>query len=68
MADYPTTPFERAVERAIAQENADPQGLPEEIVTGMERDVLDNPEKYPELHRLLTDPEHRAQRLAEGPR
>lgn len=62
------SPFVCAVDDAIARENEDPQGLPMDVLADMERDILANPEKYPELHRLMTDPEYRAQRLAEGPR
>lgn len=66
MADYPSTPFERAVDHAIAQENADPQGLPENVLAGMESRILAGPDT--ELKRLLTDPAYREQRLREGPR
>lgn len=62
------SPFVKAVDDAIARENEDPQGLPMDVLADMERDILANADKYPELHRLLTDPEHRAQRRAEGPR
>lgn len=68
MDRYPATPLERATDRAIAAENANPRGLPADIMADMEADILANPEKYPEVHRLLTDPAYRAQRRAEGPR
>lgn len=58
----------KATDLAIARENRDPQGLPANIIADMEADILTNPEKYPEVHRLLTDPNYRAQRRAEGPR
>jgi hypothetical protein len=56
MAAYPTTKFERAVSRAIARENAEPQGLPRDVLAEIERDILDHPKKYPELRALLTYP------------
>jgi hypothetical protein len=59
------TRLEKAVDRAIARENSDPQGLPQDVLAGMEADVRSNPEKYPELHRLLTDPEYRERRRRE---
>ena len=59
------SPLVRATDDAIARENEDPQGLDLDTLAGMERDILGNPDKYPELHRLLTDPEYAAQRRAE---
>jgi hypothetical protein len=47
MPTYPTTPFERAVDRAIARENAAPQGLPADVLAGMELDIRANPDRYP---------------------
>lgn len=58
----------RATDQAIARENRDSQGLPADVLTGMEADILANPERYPEIHRLLTDPVYREQRRQEGPR
>jgi hypothetical protein len=60
--------IQRAVDRAIAAENRDPKGLPLATIAAMERDILSNPDKYPEAHRLLTDPAYREQRRKEGPR
>lgn len=51
--NYPETPLDRAVDRAIARENANPKGLPDDIMAGMEADILANPEKYPLLSKLL---------------
>jgi hypothetical protein len=62
------SPLVKATDDAIARENKDPQGLPQDVLADMEADILANADKYPELHRLLTDPEYRAQRRAEGPR
>jgi hypothetical protein len=53
MFSYPTTPFERAVDRAIAEENRDPQGLPADILSGMEADIRANRERYPEINAIL---------------
>lgn len=47
----------RAVDRAIAQENANPKGLPDDIIADMDADIRANPDKYPELHKLLTSKE-----------
>ncbi len=44
----------RALDRAIARENANPQGLPADILAGMEADVLAYPERYPVLSGILT--------------
>jgi hypothetical protein len=46
--------FARVVVRAIARENVNQQGLPPEIMKGMEDDILANPEKYPAVYKLLT--------------
>jgi hypothetical protein len=51
----------RALDRAVARENADPQGLSADVVADMEADVLENPDKYPHLHKLLTDPPARTE-------
>lgn len=42
-----------SLDRAIARENRDPEGLPEDILTGMEDDIRSNPERYPILSALL---------------
>lgn len=59
MPAYPETKFDRAVGHAIARENADPQGLPADILAGMEADIRTSPGRFPLLHRLLTDPGER---------
>ena len=46
----------REMDRAIEEENRDPQGLPAEVFADMEADVRANPERYGLLHKLLTDP------------
>lgn len=56
MTSYPETKLDRAVGRAIARENADPQGLPADILAGMQADILADQDRYPLLHKLLTDP------------
>jgi hypothetical protein len=50
---YPTTPLDRALDRAIAAENADPKGLPADILRGMEADIRANRERYPEINAIL---------------
>jgi hypothetical protein len=52
---YPTTKLDRAVDAAIARENADPQGLPDDILAGMERDIRANPEKYPAITAIFKE-------------
>ena len=45
--------LQREIDRAIAAENANPQGLPADVLAGMEKDILDHPERYPLLSALL---------------
>jgi hypothetical protein len=45
--------LQTAVDRAIASENRDPQGLPADVLAGMEADILANPESYPVLAPIL---------------
>lgn len=50
---YPLTALDRATDRAIARENEDPQGLPADILSGMEADIRANPDNYPILSAML---------------
>lgn len=43
----------REVDRAIAKENAVPQGLPASALRGMEADIRANPERYPLVTAIL---------------
>jgi hypothetical protein len=44
------TNLQREFDRAVARENADPQGLPADILADMEADIMAHPEKYPAIH------------------
>lgn len=43
----------RATDRAIAAENRDPQGLPADILAGMDADIRANPDRYPAINAAL---------------
>lgn len=45
--------LQRALDAAIAAENRDPQGLPADILAGMEADIRANPDKYPAINAVL---------------
>ncbi len=50
------TPLDRAVDKAIADQNAGrPDPFLQETLDGMEGDILVHPEKYPVLHKLLVE-------------
>lgn len=51
------TSLSRELDRAIARENRDPQGLPADVLADMERDVRENPDRYPVLTKLLAERE-----------
>lgn len=43
----------KSLDKAIREENANPQGLPADIMAGMEQDIRSNPDKYPAVAALL---------------
>lgn len=45
--------FQSEFDRAVKAENDNPQGLPAEILTAMEQEIIANPEKYPAVHAAL---------------
>lgn len=47
------TALDRASDGPIGRENENPQGLPDDILAGMETDIGANPDNYPILSAML---------------